>query len=148
MSQNNDKIVSRSIFVPAPASEIFALLANPRRHHEIDGSGSVKESQINAPERLSLHAKFGMNMRIVVPYKITNTVVEFEENSRIGWRHLGGHIWRYILEPTEGGTNVTEQFDWNSARSPLMLKIMKAPQNNAVSIEKTLANLAKIFGGK
>lgn len=141
----NNKIVSRSIFVPASPAEIFNLLANPHRHSEIDGSGSVQNAQGQAPERLSLNAKFGMNMRIGVPYKMTNTVVEFEENSRIAWRHFGGHIWRYILEPTEGGTNVTEQFDYNTARSPLMLKMMRAPQNNARSIEKTLANLAKLF---
>lgn len=145
---SNNKVVSRSIFVPASAQEIFDLLANPRRHHEIDGSGSVKEALIDAPEKLSLNAKFGMNMRIGVPYKMTNTVVEFEENRRIAWRHFGGHIWRYVLEPTEAGTNVTEQFDWNSAKSPLMLKLMKAPQNNAKSIEKTLANLAEVFAAK
>ena len=145
---SNNKVVSRSIFVPASAQEIFDLLANPRRHHEIDGSGSVKEALIDAPEKLSLNAKFGMNMRIGVPYKMTNTVVEFEENRRIAWRHFGGHIWRYVLEPTEAGTNVTEQFDWNSAKSPWMLKLMKAPQNNAKSIEKTLANLAEVFAAK
>lgn len=142
---SNKRVVSRSIFVPASAKDIFDLLANPRRHGEIDGSGSVKDAQIDAPERLSLDAKFGMNMRIGVPYKMTNTVVEFEENARIGWRHFGGHIWRYILEPTEGGTNVTEQFDWNTSKSPLMLQIMRAPQNNARAIEKTLANLEKLF---
>ncbi len=149
MTQNpNKRIVSRSVFVPAPAHEIFDLLANPRRHSEIDGSGSVKDAQIDAPERLSLNAQFGMNMRIGVPYKMTNTVVEFEENSRIGWRHFGGHIWRYILEPAEGGTNVTEQFDWSTAKSPLMLQVIRAPQNNARAIEKTLANLEKLFSSR
>jgi hypothetical protein len=149
MTKNNPrKIVSHSIFVPAPAQDIFNLLADPRRHSEIDGSGSVKDAQIDAPSRLSLGAKFGMNMRIAVPYKMTNTVVEFEENSQIGWRHVGGHIWRYILEPTAGGTQVTEQFDWNNAKSPLMLTIMRAPHNNGKSIEKTLKNLAAVFAPK
>ena len=149
MTKNDPrKIVSHSTFVPAPAQDIFNLLADPRRHSEIDGSGSVKDAQIDAPARLSLHAKFGMKMQIAVPYKMTNTVVEFEENSRIGWRHVGGHIWRYILEPTEGGTNVTEQFDWNTAKSPLMMTIMRAPHNNGKSIEKTLKNLAAVFTQK
>lgn len=139
------KIVSRSTIVPAPASEIFNLLANPRRHGEIDGSGSVKEANIDAPERLSLNSKFGMKMRIVVPYTMMNTVVEFEEGARIGWRHIGGHVWRYILEPVAGGTKVTEQFDMNTAKSYLGLKIMNAPTNNAKSIEKTLENLVRVF---
>ena len=124
---------------------IFDLLADPRRHGEIDGSGTVQSAQINAPERLSLDATFGMQMKMGLPYKITNTVVEFEENRTIAWRHVGGHIWRYILEPVDGGTKVTEQFDWNKSKAPLILKLRKSPQDNAKSIEKTLENLVKRF---
>jgi hypothetical protein len=120
-------------------------LADPRRHHEIDGSGSVNAAQVDAPERLSLNAKFGMNMKKGVPYKMTNTVVEFDNNKLIGWRHVGGHIWRYILEPVDGGTKVTEQFDWNTNRAPLMLKLMNAEKANAKAIEKTLENLVRVF---
>jgi hypothetical protein len=86
-----------------------------------------------------------MKMKIGFSYKITNTVVEFEENKTIAWRHFGGHIWRYILEPADGGTKVTEQFDWNTSKSPLILKLRKSPQDNAKSIEKTLENLVKRF---
>jgi hypothetical protein len=145
MTSDPAKIVSRSTIVPAPAQMIFDLLADPRRHGEIDGSGSIQSAQINAPERLSLDATFGMQMKIGVRYKITNTVVEFEEGKIIAWRHFGGHIWRYILEPVDGGTKVTEQFDWNKSKSPLVLKLRKSPQENAKWIEKTLENLVKRF---
>jgi len=145
MTSDPSRIVSRSTIVPAPAQLIFDLLADPRRHSEIDGSGSVQSAQINAPERLSLNATFGMQMKIGLSYKITNTVVEFEEGKTIAWRHFGGHIWRYILEPVDGGTKVTEQFDWNKSKSPLVLKLRKSPQDNAKSIEKTLENLVKRF---
>ena len=145
MTSDPAKVVSRSTIVPAPAQMIFDLLADPRRHNEIDGSGTVQSAQINAPERLSLNATFGMQMKMGLPYKITNTVVEFEENRTIAWRHVGGHIWRYILEPVDGGTKVTEQFDWNKSKAPLILKLRKSPQDNAKSIEKTLENLVKRF---
>ena len=145
MTSDPSRIVSRSIIVPAPAQLIFDLLADPRRHGEIDGSGSIQSAQIDAPERLSLDATFGMQMKIGVRYKITNTVVEFEEGKTIAWRHFGGHIWRYILEPVDGGTKVTEQFDWNKSKSPLVLKLRKSPQDNAKSIERTLENLVKRF---
>ena len=144
-TSNPAKIVSHSVVVPAPAQDIFNLLADPRRHSEIDGSGSVKAAKVNAPERLSLGSKFGMEMKIVLPYKMTNEVVEFEEGKQIGWRHFGGHVWRYILEPVDGGTKVTEQFDWNTNRSPFMLKVMNAVENNSKSIQKTLDNLVKRF---
>ena len=145
---NPSMVVSRTREINAPAEEIFELLADPRRHHEIDGSGSVQAANVNAPARLSLGAKFGMNMKIGLPYRITNTVVEFEEGRRIAWRHFGGHVWRYILEPTATGTTVTEQFDWTNNRSPLMLKVMKAIDNNAKSMEKTLETLAQRFESK
>lgn len=145
---SNDKVISRSTIVPAPAADIFALLADPRRHGEIDGSGTVQNARINAPERLSLDAKFGMDMKLGVPYRITNTVVEFEEGRRIAWRHFGGHVWRWILEPVDGGTKVTEEFDWNRARSPLFLHLIKAPENNTKSIERTLENLVRLFAAK
>ena len=145
MTSDPSRIVSRSTIVPASAQMIFDLLADPRRHNEIDGSGTVQSAQINAPERLSLDATFGMQMKMGLPYKITNTVVEFEENRTIAWRHVGGHIWRYILESVDGGTKVTEQFDWNKSKAPLILKLRKSPQDNAKSIEKTLENLVKRF---
>lgn len=144
-NRDHDKVVARSTVVPAPPGEIFEILADPRRHGEIDGSGSVRDAFIDAPERLFLGAQFGMRMKIVVPYSMKNTVVEFEENRRIAWRHLGGHVWRYVLEPVEGGTRVTEEFDWSTNRAPLMLAVMRAKQNNATAIEKTLGNLVRIF---
>jgi hypothetical protein len=142
---NADKIVSRTRFVSATPQQVFDLLADPRQHHLIDGSGSVKGARIDAPARLSKGAKFSMNMRIALPYRITNEVVEFDEPHRIGWRHLGGHIWRYIIEESPGGCNVTEQFDWEHNRSPLMLKLMNAQVRNTQSIEATLDRLAAHF---
>ena len=142
---DHGKVVSRSTVVPASATEIFDVLADARRHREFDGSGTVRDAFVDAPERLALGSKFGMKMRIVVPYSMTNTVVEFEEGRRIGWRHVGGHVWRYILEPVEGGTRVTEEFDWSTNRAPLMLKVMNAQKNNAAAIDKTLGRLVEMF---
>ena len=142
---DSDLVVSVTKFVPASPAEIFELLADPRRHHEIDGSDSVLAARVKAPKRLELGSKFGMRMRIKVPYLITNKVVEFEEGRLIAWCHMGGHRWRYILEPTDGGTNVTEQFDMTTARNAKMLRRMNAPTRNRVSIEKTLENLASKF---
>ncbi len=138
-------VISRTVFVKAAPGAIFELLADPRRHGEIDGSGTVQNARINAPARLSLGATFGMDMKLGVPYRITNTVVEFEENKRIAWRHFGGHVWRYILEPVNGGTQVTEQFDPTNAKSQLVLKLMNSEKNNAIAIERTLENLQELF---
>ncbi len=141
-----DRVERRSIVVNAPASEIFDLLADPSRHHEIDGSGTVRDPRTTAPDRLSPGAKFGMKMKYGVPYSITNTVVDFVENEVIAWRHLGKHVWRYTLEPVEDGrTKVTEEFDWRTALFPPGLKLINAPRDNAEAIEKTLQRLADHF---
>ena len=141
-----DRVERRSVVVDAPAAKIFDLLADPRRHHEIDGSGTVREAQLSAPERLSPGAKFGMKMKYGVPYRMTNTVVDFVENEVIAWRHLGKHVWRYRLEALDDGrTKVTEEFDWRTAIFPPGLKLINAPRDNAVAIEKTLARLSELF---
>ena len=138
-------VISRTAFVKAAPGTIFEILADPRRHGEIDGSGTIQNARVNAPARLSLGATFGMDMKMGVPYRIVNTVVEFEENKQIAWRHFGGHIWRYILEPVNGGTQVTEQFDPTTAKSQLVLKLSNAETKNAKAIEKTLDNLQELF---
>ena len=139
-----DRVERRSIVVDAAAATIFDVLATPSRHHEFDGSGSVQASRESAPERLSEGAKFGMDMKIVVPYRMTNEVVEFVENETIAWRHFGGHIWRYQLDDVEGGTKITEEFDWRTSKAPPFLKLMGYPAKNAASIEKTLERLAAL----
>lgn len=137
-------IVSATRTIAAPAADIFDLLATPRRHREIDGSGSVRGTQARTPERLSAGAKFGMEMRIGLPYKILNEVVEFEEPTRIAWRHFGGHVWRYLLEPVdEQHTRVTEQFDTTASRAPVVLALMRAKRRNAKAINATLDRLQR-----
>jgi len=140
-----ERVVRAIRFVPAEPQAIFDLLAEPSKHSLIDGSGSVKGALDSAPERLELGSKFGMSMKIGVPYRMTNEVVEFEEPSLIGWRHTGGHVWRYRIRPVDGGSEVTEEFDWRPARSALFLKATGAVKKNAKSMEATLDRLAAHF---
>ena len=143
---SDDGNVIRGIrFVPADPQAIFDLLADPAQHPTIDGSGSVRASKEESPARLEMGARFGMSMKLGVPYKVTNTVVEFDEPSLIGWRHMGGHVWRYRLRPVEGGTEVTEEFDMRPMKGAFLLKATGAPKRNAKAIEATLDRLAEHF---
>ncbi len=136
-----ERVVSVERIIPAPPKAIFDVLADPNRHPEIDGSGTVKATRSGAPTRLSEGATFGMDMKIGVPYPIKNTVVEFDEDKRIAWRHFGGHVWRYTLEPVDGGTKVTEQFDYRPSKAPWFLEMMKYPERHVSDMEKTLERL-------
>jgi len=132
--------VSVSRFIASPPEPIFDVLADPSMHAVIDGSGTVKGSR-GTKQRLVLGSKFGMTMRIGLPYVIKNTVVEYEENRLIAWRHAGGHRWRYRLEPVEGGTEVTETFDWSTARVPKGIEIMGYPRKHPAGMARTLERL-------
>ncbi|GAA1827780.1 SRPBCC family protein [Microlunatus capsulatus] len=128
--------------VPAPAAEVFELLATPARHPVVDGSGTVTDVQERTPERLSPGARFGMRMHWGLRYKILNEVVEFEEGRRIAWRHAGGHVWRWLLVPVdETSTLVIEEFDASTSRVPLLLLLIGAQRRNQRSIERSLDRL-------
>ena len=106
--------------ISAPPQKIFDLLADPSRHPAIDGSGSVRAAKCGS-QRLVLGSTFTMSMRLGVPYSTVSEVVEYEPDRRIAWqtystikwlaRFGGGRIWRYELEPVDGGTLVRETWD-------------------------------------
>ena len=98
-------VVTVERVVHAPAAEIFALLADPTRHHEFDGSGTVRGAKGSAGP-VGLGDRFGMSMKMGLPYSMENTIIEFERD-----RRMGGRVWRYELEPTDDGTLVRESWD-------------------------------------
>ncbi|HEY0812774.1 MAG TPA: SRPBCC family protein [Pseudonocardia sp.] len=145
---NGALVIGRSVrasaIVAATPEQVFALLADPHRHHELDGSGSLRGA-VSGPRRLASGDRFGMRMRIGLPYRTTNRVVEFEPDRRISWCHFARALWRYELEAVDGGTLVTETFDYAGARSPRAIELMGFPTRNARSIEATLRRLQALF---
>jgi uncharacterized protein YndB with AHSA1/START domain len=118
MTEDRD-VVTVERTIPAPAEAIFALLRDPTRHREIDGSGTVRDAK-GVSEPLVLGSRFGMSMKMGVPYSMVSTVVEYEPDRRIAWqtrgpgpigKYVAGRIWRYVLEPVDGGTLVRESWD-------------------------------------
>ena len=130
--------VSRTI--AADAQSLFDVVADPTLHHVIDGSGSVKGVR-GGSRKLQLGDKFSASMRIVVPYLITNKVVEYAEGRRIAWAHIGGWRWRYEFEPVDGGTEVTETFDWSHSKAGAYIRLLGWPEKNRTNMERTLARL-------
>ena len=105
------------IEIKAPVKKIFDFISNPANHRLMDGSGMVK-GVIKGPSKLYLGAKFGMKMRLGIPYVITNQVVEFKDNNLIAWQHLLRNVWRYELQEVDQNTTiVTETWDGRNALS-------------------------------
>ena len=136
--------VSRSATVDAPAAELFAIVADPRRHHELDGSGTVGDN-VSGPALLSGGAKFGTKMKMFgVPYRITSTVTKFEPDRLIEWRHPFGHHWRWEFEPVDPThTLVTETFDYRGSRG---IRLFGFDKRNATGIQATLDQLQTRYG--
>jgi hypothetical protein len=149
LETGNEKIKSARIVINAPADKIFAILANPHRHKEIDGSATIQEN-ISGPDKLVLGSKFGMKMHLGIDYRIRNTVVEYKENELIAWRHLGRWIWRYeLVNIGPQTTEVTETFD--ASRAPLIAKawlsFRKAYPWTQKAVAKTLVRLKSTTEG-
>lgn len=139
--------VSVERVINAPASEIFALVADAGKHASFDGSGTVQHAtQESMP--LSEGSKFGMSMRMGLPYRTTNTVIEYEPDRRIAWQTtmlgglVGGRIWRYELTPTEGGTLVRETWDISRDKQALVLRNTGMPEQAQKGMRATLERIA------
>ncbi len=138
--------VSRSVEVTAPVAELYAFAADPRRHGELDGSGTVRDN-VTMPAELAVGSRFSTAMKVLgVPYRITSTVTAMTPNRVFEWRHPVGHRWRWEFEeisPTR--TLVTETFDFRDAGAIKnrigYYTLIGATKFNASGIEATLSKL-------
>jgi hypothetical protein len=125
MTSEAQVAVSRRI--AAPAAELFAILADPKRHSELDGSrmlrGAVTDEVISG-----IGDVFVMRMyyRPLGDYEMNNHVVEYEPNRRIGWEPVAGrghpdeaaddarwgHRWSFeLVADGPDATVVTHRYD-------------------------------------
>ena len=97
-----------------------------------------------------------MSMHMGISYTMANTVIEFEENRRIAWQtrvagflgsFVGGRIWRYELEPVDGGTRVTESWDISEDHQRMFLKRGPTEGHTKSSMDKTLARIEELVAG-
>ncbi len=157
MEETRDEdLTSVERVIPAPPAAIFDLLADPSRHHEIDGSGSVRSPKAGS-QRLALGSTFVMSMKSLgIPYSTVSEVVEFEVDRRIAWQTYstikwlskfgGGRIWRYELEPVDGGTLVRETWDISQEGTRGRKTLVKPRTRDYMiaAMEKTLTHIEEL----
>jgi uncharacterized protein YndB with AHSA1/START domain len=149
-------VASAERVIPAPPEKIFDLLADPSRHREIDGSGTVRDAK-GGSERLALGSQFGMAMKMGLPYSMVSEVIEFEENRRIAWQTRppssfgakfgGGRIWRYELEPVDGGTLVRETWDISQEAGLSKPLVARGRTKTVENMDKTLTRIEELVTG-
>ena len=81
-----------------------------------------------------------MHMKMGFGYVTRNRVVVFEENRSIAWHHFALFIWRYDLEAVDGGTMVTESFNYDRPWA-LAIIALGFPERNRRGMEGTLERL-------
>src|SRR5205807_2016989 len=121
--------VTASTTIEAAPEAVFAVLADPSAHADIDGTGWVRESldddRITAAGQVFRMAMYHPN-HPDKDYKIANLVEVFDEPRAIAWKpgteaaetgelSFGGWTWRYDLEPAGSSvTTVTLTYDWSA----------------------------------
>ncbi len=125
------KQIEESRRIEASTERIFAILANPQRHMDFDGSEMLRGAVLDRPIS-AVGDTFTMKMhRLGDDYLMLNYVVEFEPDRRIFWEPAPGDLsraegndpskvgipagyrWGYILTPDgDDATVVTEIFEY------------------------------------
>jgi uncharacterized protein YndB with AHSA1/START domain len=130
MTDDKKQVVTGT--VDAPPEKVFALLADPARHAEIDGSSMCAGCSTGPITGVGQSFVMDMYREGLGTYQVRNEVTEFEPGERFAWRTnletsspeieafrgditLGGTTWAYSLEPTgDGKTKVTHTYDWST----------------------------------
>jgi hypothetical protein len=153
---NGPVAVSRRI--EAPADQIFAILADPNRHTELDGTDMLRGVATGGPIS-GVGDRFVMNMyfdHFGGDYMMDNHVVEFEPGRRIAWAPAAGdkragnggspigeplgHRWIFDLVADGDATVVTETYDCSGAPEQLQ-KVVNGGEHWRPAMEATLVKL-------
>jgi hypothetical protein len=140
--------------IDAPSGAVFAVLADPRRHAEIDGSGMV-QSAPDATPITAIGQVFTMAMfrTDLGEYRTDNHVVDFADGRRIAWstgregQPPAGVRWGWALDPIdEARTTVTHTYDWTEVTDPAVLARVQFPRVQPDELVATVRALEAAAG--
>ncbi len=121
--EHEQRVVSASRAVAAPAEAIFELIADPEQQPRWDGNDNLLSS--DPGQRVTAAGEIFTTVLTHDGVVRENHVVEFTEGRLIAWRPAEpgqeppGHLWRWELEPLDDGrTRVTHTYDWTQLQDP------------------------------
>ncbi len=156
---DTSKKISATKVIDAPAEAVFAVLADPNQHTELDGGGMVKGPEGKTPPLGGIGQIFTMNMHqdALGDYRMVNTVTAFVPEARIGWSpsmdpscdaaknfegvDVSGHTYTWDLRESDGRTEVTETYEWIGVKDPQFEKLfpLVSEEDLAHSLDKLAA---------
>ncbi|MCV7413093.1 ATPase [Mycobacterium florentinum] len=138
MTADAERYVVTHTIVARP-DEIFAVLADPTRHHDTEPGDWVRDAKDAAPIT-GTGQIFAMNMFLTQAgghYITYNLVNVFDKDRAIGWmpgqlddsgNHApGGWSWRYDLAPHADRTDVTLTYDWSGTSQDFRERVGAMP---------------------
>lgn len=139
--------------IAADPSAIFAVLADPQGHVDIDASGMLMDATGDPARAVGdtfvVHMdREALNDFPLGKYDVTVEITAYDQDREIAWTILGqiqppiGHVYGYRLEPTEGGTLVTSYYDWSQI-DPVWRERDIFPIIPETSLRNTLGILAR-----
>jgi uncharacterized protein YndB with AHSA1/START domain len=145
----SDTRISVTDTVDAPVERVFALLADPDRHPDLDGSGTVHASHTHlAITEVGDVFVIEMEHPDRGRYRVENHVVVYEPDRALAWKPASvgkppsGHIWGWELESTaDDRTVVTHYHDWAEVTDPEILDRITEVSPDAMRM--TIGNLAE-----
>ena len=152
------ELVTASTTIEASPAAVFAVLADPSSHADIDGTGWVRDS-LDGDRITSVGQVFRMAMyhenHPDKDYKMANRVEVFDEPRAIAWQpgtessetgelSFGGWTWRYDLAATgPSQTTVTLTYDW-SAVGPDVREYLHFPPFGPDHLDRSLQHLSDL----
>jgi hypothetical protein len=111
--------------IAAEPHAIFEVLRDPQGHVSIDSSGMLMDATggpvSGVGDSFVVHMdREALNDYPMGLYDVTVTITSFRADREIAWTILGeirppiGHVYGYLLEPVDGGTEVTSYYDWSN----------------------------------
>lgn len=147
-------VIAAETTLRASSADVYALVANPARHAELDGGTTVRGLHEGKDAEMKEGDTFSQNMVMGIPYTLPMKVTRAEKNSAVTWLHPGKHTWSWdIIDNEDGTVTVRETFD---ARGSVIagLPVYKiyhlagSFKTNRKNIALTLANLHRIFAAQ
>lgn len=137
-----------SRIVEAPVERVFALLADPDRHPDLDGSGTLRASRTHTVITevgdvfiMDLHSED------IGDYQSQCVVTTYVRDRALGWspgpvdRDPFGHTFTFTLEPDGNDhTLVTQTYDWSAVADEQLRAMM--PRVSREDLTRSLDLLA------
>lgn len=140
--------IQASRIIEAPVERVFALLADPDRHPDLDGSGTLRASRTHTVITevgdvfiMDLHDEDLGN------YQSQSVVITYVRDRALGWASGPvdgdpfGHTFTFTLEPDgDDRTLVTLTYDWSAVTDEQLLAMM--PRVSREDLTRSLARVA------